>query len=69
MAAEAQFFQAASAKAHSKAKVEHLFRVIKEQFGFGKTRLRGMAKNHCNVNVLAAPANLYLARTCLLATE
>ena len=27
------------------AKVEHPFRVIKQQFGFQKTRLRGMVKN------------------------
>ena len=31
-------------KAHIRAKVEHPFRVIKEQFGFRKTQLRGMAK-------------------------
>jgi len=57
-----------TAKAHIRAKVEHPFRVIKQQFGFQKTRLRGMAKNHCKVNVLAALTNLYLARTYLLAT-
>ena len=58
-----------TAKAHIRAKVEHPFRVIKEQFGFRKTRLRGIAKNHCKVNVLAALTNLYLARSFLLATE
>ena len=57
-----------TAKAHIRAKVEHPFRVIKEQFGFRKTRLRGMAKNHCKVNVLAALTNLFLARGFLLAT-
>ena len=57
-----------TAKAHIRAKVEHPFRVIKQQFGFQKTRLRGMAKNHCKVNVLAALTNLYLARAYLLAT-
>ena len=31
-----------TAKAHIRAKVEHPFRVIKRQFGFQKTRLRGM---------------------------
>ena len=31
-----------TAKAHFRAKVEHPFRVIKRQFGFQKTRLRGM---------------------------
>jgi IS5 family transposase len=57
-----------TAKAHIRAKVEHPFRVIKEQFGFRKTRLRGMAKNHCKVDILAALTNLYLARVYLLAT-
>ena len=54
-----------TAKAHIRAKVEHPFRVIKQQFGFQKTRLRGIAKNHCKVNVMAALANLYLARAYL----
>jgi IS5 family transposase len=51
-----------TAKAHIRDKVEHPFRVIKQQFGFQKTRLRGVAKNHCKVNVMAALTNLYLAR-------
>jgi IS5 family transposase len=57
-----------AAKAHIHAKVEHLFRVIKQQFGFQKTRLRGLTKNSCKVNVLAALTNLFLARSKLLAT-
>ena len=57
-----------TAKAHIRAKVEHPFRVIKQQFGFQKTSLRGMGKNHCKVNVLAALTNLYLARGSLVAT-
>jgi transposase, IS5 family len=56
-----------AANAHVRAKVEHPFRVIKQQFGFEKTRLRGLAKNHCKINVLAALTNLYLARGHLLA--
>ena len=32
-----------TAKAHVRAKVEHPFRVSKQQFGFQKTRLRGLA--------------------------
>ena len=32
-------------KAHVCSKVEHLFRVIKHQFGFQKTWLRGLFKN------------------------
>jgi len=58
-----------TAKAHIRAKVEHPFRVIKQQFGFQKTSLRGMAKNHCKINVLAVLTNLYLTRTYLLATR
>ena len=55
-----------TAKAHIRAKGEHPFRVIKQQFGFQKTRLRGMFKNRCKVNVLAALTNLFLARHQLL---
>jgi len=57
------------AKAHVRAKGEHPFRVIKQQFGFQKTRLRGMAKNRCKVNVLAALTNLFLARRQLLVVQ
>ena len=51
-----------TAKAHIRAKGEHPFRVMKRQFGFQKTRLRGMLKNSCKVKVLAALANLFMAR-------
>jgi transposase, IS5 family len=57
-----------TAKAHIRSKVEHPFRVIKKQFGFQKTRLRGLAKNRCKTNVLAALSNLFQARRKLLAT-
>ena len=56
-----------TAKAHIRSKVEHPFRVIKQQFGFQKTRLRGLAKNSCKINVLAALTNLFLARRRLIA--
>ncbi len=46
-----------TAKAHLRAKGEYPFRVIKQQFGFQKTRLRGRPKNCCKVNVLAALAH------------
>ena len=55
-----------TAKAHIRAKGEHPFRVIKRQFGFQKTRLRGMIKNRCKLNVLAALANLFMTRHLLL---
>ncbi|MFN9915344.1 MAG: transposase, partial [Pirellulaceae bacterium] len=47
------------------SKGERPFRVIKQQFGFQKTRLRGMAKNRCKVHVIAALTNLFLARRIL----
>jgi len=55
-----------TAKAHIRAKVEHPFRVIKQEFGFQKTRLRGMLKNGCKMKVLAALSNLFMARHELL---
>jgi len=55
-----------TAKSHIRAKAEHPFRVMKRQFGFQKTRFRGMVKNRCKVNLLAALANLFMARHLLL---
>jgi IS5 family transposase len=55
-----------TAKAHIRSKVERPFRVIKEQFGFQKTRLRGLTKNRCKIHVLASLTNLFLARRQLL---
>ena len=40
------------AKAHVRAKVEHPFRVLKQQLGFWKARRRGLTKNHGKVTVL-----------------
>jgi IS5 family transposase len=57
-----------TAKAHIRSKVEHPFRVIKQQFGFQKSRLRGLAKNRCKIHVMAALSNLFQARRQLLAT-
>ena len=48
-----------------RAKVEHVFRVIKCQFGYRKVRYRGIAKNGAQVFSLLALANLYLARRTL----
>lgn len=56
-----------TAKTHIRSKGEHPFRVIKQQFGFQKTGLRGLAKNRCKINVLAALSNLFQARHQLLA--
>ena len=56
-----------AAKAPVRAKVESPFRVIKQQFGFQKTRLRGMAKNRCKVHMIASLTHRFLARRLLLA--
>ena len=48
-----------------RAKVEHVFRVMKCQFGYRKVRYRGIAKNGAQVFALLALANLYLARRTL----
>jgi len=48
---------AESRKASVRAKVEHPFLIIKRDFGFTKTRYRGMAKNLNHLNVLFASAN------------
>ena len=45
-----------------RAKVEHIFRVLKCQFGYRKVRYRGITKNGAQVFMLLALANLYLAR-------
>lgn len=50
-----------------RARVEHIFRVIKRQFGFDKTRYRGLAKNASQVNMLVALANIYMLRRRLAA--
>ncbi len=50
-----------------RAKVEHPFRVVKRQFGYIKTRYRGLRKNAAQVFTLFALANLYRVRRELLA--
>jgi IS5 family transposase len=51
-----------------RAKVEHVFRVLKCQFGYRKVRYRGIAKNGAQVFALFALANLYIARGRLAST-
>ena len=53
-------------KSRVRAKVEHAIGVIKRIFGFRKVRYRGLAKNLHRLDVTAALANLYLARSYLL---
>lgn len=55
-------------RAKVRARVEHPFRVIKQQFGFQKTRYRGLAKNGAQLNTLFALANLWMARRRMLHT-
>ena len=50
-----------------RAKVEHPFRVIKCQFGYRKTRFRGLFKNTVQLVTLFALSNLWQARKHLLA--
>ncbi len=48
------------------AKVEHLFRVVKCQFGYRKTRFRGLLKNIAQLKTLFGLANLYLLHKKLM---
>jgi transposase, IS5 family len=50
-----------------RAKVEHPFRILKRQFGYVKTRYRGLAKNRAQLFTLFALGNLFLVRRRLLA--
>ena len=45
-----------------RSKVEHVFRIVKRQFGYAKTRYRGLAKNSQQIFCLLALANIYIAR-------
>jgi len=49
-----------------RAKVEHIFNVIKRLWGHSKVRYRGLAKNEAQCFSLLALANLYLVRRKLL---
>ena len=49
-----------------RSRVEHIFRVIKCQFGYTKTRYKGIAKNAAQVFSLIGLTNLYLARRALM---
>ncbi|MFX8262287.1 transposase, partial [Acinetobacter baumannii] len=49
-----------------RAKVEHPFRVVKQQFGYAKVRYRGLAKNTARLTMLFAMSNLWMVRRQLL---
>ena len=55
-------------KARIRAKVEHPFRVIKQQFGFVQVRYRGLKKNTTQLTTLYALSNLWKARRHLMKT-
>ena len=54
-------------KASVRAKVEHPFRVIKQQFGYAKVRYRGLQKNTDRLMMLFALGNLWMARRRIMA--
>ena len=55
-------------KSSIRAKVEHVFAVVKGRFRYRKTRYRGLRKQAAKLNMLFALANLILAdRPCLAA--
>lgn len=56
-------------KASIRAKVEHPFRVIKRQFGYVKTRYRGLAKNTKQIQTLFALSNLWMVRKKLMVLQ
>ena len=45
-----------------RAKVEHVFRIVKRQFGYVRTRYRGLYKNSQQIFCLLALANIYIMR-------
>ena len=49
-----------SGKASIRARVEHPFLILKRDFGFAKTRYRGLAKNLNRLHVAFASANLLM---------
>lgn len=55
-------------KSSVRAKVEHVFAVVKNQLRYRKTRYRGLRKQIAKLNIMFALANLILAdRPCLAA--
>ena len=54
-------------KSKVRARVEHVFAVVKRLWGFAKVRYRGLAKNATRSFVVLGLANIYLARQRLAA--
>jgi IS5 family transposase len=62
--------QIESRKASTRAKVEHAFLILKRDFGFTKTRYRGLAKNLNHLQIAMASANLLMrARAVAIMTR
>ena len=53
----------------ARARVEHVFHVVKRLWGFNKVRYRGLAKNTARLYTAFALANLYLLRRRLLPAQ
>lgn len=54
------------ARSRTRARGEHAFRVVKQLWGFVKTRYRGLAKNLARAQTMFALANLYQVRAQLI---
>lgn len=54
-------------KSKVRARVEHVFAVVKRLWGFGKVRYRGLQKNATRAFTALALANIYMSRGLLLA--
>ena len=55
------------AESRVRLRVEHVFAVVKRQWGFDKVRCRGLAKNATRAFVATGLATIYLARRRLMA--
>lgn len=65
---QAQIKRREREKSSVRAKVEHVFAVVKNQLRYRKTRYRGLRKQIAKLNIMFALANLILAdRPCLAA--
>lgn len=53
-------------KSRVRARVEHVFRVVKQQFGMTKTRYRGLKKNGDRIVIAMGLANIYTHRKRLV---
>ena len=54
-------------KSKTRSRVEHIFGIMKRQFGYNKVRYRGLAKNAHSLYVKCALINLVVAKRKLLA--